>query len=373
MTGVIDPQTSRQFAAWFARRPSFALMGEYSAGKSALLNALLGQTLLPTRVTATDLPAVWITKGPAPRLQGLTFAGKLVDLSPDALIGQSTKDLLCIRVESAAPVLSAIDIIDTPGISDPRMTTAIIDEIARYIDFAIWCSPMNQAWRQSERAFWNRIPADVKATSILALTRADIMRSAADVAKVVRRCTVETAGSFAAVVPVSARSAEAALQSPSLANREHMLRESGFTELQDHLAKSVAAAAVRHIDRQRAKDLPGKAVEPTPASVRKKPGKARKGAPTATARTVEQTVRTCTTQLRTMVPDDVSRNEVAALLQETATALRNAATLETEHLAVLELALQIPASGTINMARAVTQVLNELDDFATGAWCPIGD
>ena len=63
MSLTIDALASGQLAAWFARRPSFALMGEYSAGKSALLNALLGQSLLPTRVTATDLPAVWITHG----------------------------------------------------------------------------------------------------------------------------------------------------------------------------------------------------------------------------------------------------------------------------------------------------------------------
>ena len=46
-----------------ARKPQVALMGEFSAGKSTLLNMLLGQDPLPVRITATSVPPIWISFG----------------------------------------------------------------------------------------------------------------------------------------------------------------------------------------------------------------------------------------------------------------------------------------------------------------------
>ena len=45
------------------RKPRVALMGEFSAGKSTLSNLLIGGSALPTQVTATQLPPVWISGG----------------------------------------------------------------------------------------------------------------------------------------------------------------------------------------------------------------------------------------------------------------------------------------------------------------------
>ncbi|MCX8508937.1 MAG: dynamin family protein, partial [Rhodobacteraceae bacterium] len=38
--------------SWASRKPCIALMGEFSAGKTTLINFLLGDDVLPTRVTA---------------------------------------------------------------------------------------------------------------------------------------------------------------------------------------------------------------------------------------------------------------------------------------------------------------------------------
>jgi hypothetical protein len=45
------------------RKPRIALMGEFSAGKSTLSNLLIGAAPLPMKVTATQLPPVWISWG----------------------------------------------------------------------------------------------------------------------------------------------------------------------------------------------------------------------------------------------------------------------------------------------------------------------
>ena len=52
---VTDEQLDRLSIAARAR-PRIALMGEFSSGKSTLLNLLIGEALLPTKVTATELP-----------------------------------------------------------------------------------------------------------------------------------------------------------------------------------------------------------------------------------------------------------------------------------------------------------------------------
>jgi hypothetical protein len=373
MTAAIHPSASGQMAAWFARRPSFALMGEYSAGKSALLNALLGQRLLPTRVTATDLPAVWITHGTGLRVQGLTFAGQLVELAVDDLTSDRAMDFLCIRIECDAPFLTQIDIIDTPGISDPRMTTVIVEEILNYIDFAIWCSPINQAWRQTERAFWNRVPPTAKSASVLALTRADVMRSPADVGKVVRRCKADTAGSFASVMPVSALMAETAMHATAPADRKAMLHDSGLPVLQEYLTFAISIAASRCAERGKRLVLSVPIVEPPPVPARKKPAKAPKPSRTEVAAPAKAIVQACTRALRDATPEQVSRADVLGRMQQVEMALRSEPSLTAEHLSVLMLALKSPTDETTDFAKVLTQVLEELEDFAAGPWCTIDD
>jgi GTPase SAR1 family protein len=373
MTATIQHAASRQLAAWFARRPSFALMGEYSAGKSALLNALLGQSLLPTRVTATDLPAVWITRGDRLRLQGLTFAGALLDLEIDDLTRDRAMDFLCIRIECDASLLSEVDIIDTPGISDPRMTTVIVEEMLSYVDFVVWCSPINQAWRQTERAFWNRVPQSVKAASILALTRADIMRSQVDVEKVVRRCKADTSGSFAAVMPVSALQADTAMRAAPSTDGKALLQDSGLADLQAVLARSISGAVTRCAERGQRLLLTSPADEAPPAPVRKKAAKTPKRLQTDPEGSVEKIVQDCARLLHDLVPAQATHEDILSQFQRVETALRKTGRLEADHLSVLTLVLKSPADGTIDTTNLVTQVREDLKEFAAGPWCTIGD
>ena len=46
------------------RKPRIAIMGEFSSGKSTLCNVLMGARPLLEKVTATQLPPVWLSYGP---------------------------------------------------------------------------------------------------------------------------------------------------------------------------------------------------------------------------------------------------------------------------------------------------------------------
>ena len=82
-TKHISSEAQDYLIDWYTTKPVFGLMGEYSAGKSTLLNLLLNQNALPTKVTATNLPPVWLTYSEVSTCQGLRFDGVLenVDLN----------------------------------------------------------------------------------------------------------------------------------------------------------------------------------------------------------------------------------------------------------------------------------------------------
>ena len=213
MKGVSE-EAREILAAWHAARPTLALFGEFSAGKSTLLNVLLGRDILPTRATATAMPAVWATHGATRRAFGLTRSGSQIELDPDALDHGSFEDLLAIRLEDPAEILESLDILDTPGISDARLKADLIPFLAAHVDFAIWCSPVTQLWRQSERAMWRSLPATLRARSILLVTGADRV-SPDDLARAMSRAVKETTRLFGRHLAISSPSAIAAREARS--------------------------------------------------------------------------------------------------------------------------------------------------------------
>jgi hypothetical protein len=95
-------------------------MGEFSAGKSTLSNLLIGAAPLPMKVTATQLPPVWISWGDgAPYREDLDGETHPIDIARLSEIDPS--ETRVIRIFAKSDVLEMCDIIDMPGISDPNM------------------------------------------------------------------------------------------------------------------------------------------------------------------------------------------------------------------------------------------------------------
>ena len=185
-----------------SRRPVIALMGEFSAGKSTLANLLIGERVSPERVTATQLPPIWYTRGEgAPVVVGLDGAER--EIARQEIPQVAAAETVCIRVPLAAGALELMDIVDLPGISDPNMPTRAWMRLARAADAVIWCSHATQAWRQSEAATWAEMPAALHARSLLLLTRMDKLHREADRRRVLSRVRAETEGLFEAVLPIS--------------------------------------------------------------------------------------------------------------------------------------------------------------------------
>jgi len=110
------------------------VVGEFNAGKSALINALFGQPLLETGVTPTTT-----------RIQVLRHGKSLQRLAEDADV-----DILSVPT----PLLSEITIVDTPGTNAIyREHEAMTREYIPRSDLVIFVTSVDRPFTESERAF----------------------------------------------------------------------------------------------------------------------------------------------------------------------------------------------------------------------------
>jgi len=184
------------------RKPRLALMGEFSAGKSTLTNLLVGRPILPTRVTATRLPPVWISYGEEAAFV-VSNDGTQTAINPENLNEVEMETTAMIRLFFPSDALTLCDLIDMPGISDPNMPAEVWQSLMPEVDGVIWCTHSTQAWRQSEAAVWESIADGVSGPNILLITHFDKLRSERDRARVNARVCKETDGLFNRVFPIS--------------------------------------------------------------------------------------------------------------------------------------------------------------------------
>lgn len=191
------------------RKPRLALMGEFSAGKSTLTNLLVGRQILPTRVTATRLPPVWISYGDEAAFV-VSTDGTQTPISPEDLAGVPMESTAMIRLFFPSDALTLCDLIDMPGISDPNMPAEVWQSLIPQVDGVVWCTHATQAWRQSEAAVWESLAETVNGPNILLITHFDKLRSERDRARVAARVTKETGDLFDSIFPISLSQALAA-------------------------------------------------------------------------------------------------------------------------------------------------------------------
>ena len=184
------------------RKPRIAIMGEFSSGKSTLCNVLMGARPLLEKVTATQLPPVWLSYGPDDAYT-MGLDGHAYDLDLAELERVSLETTEHIRIFMKSDILRYCDLIDMPGISDPSMSSEVWERMAHLADAVMWCTHATQAWRQSESGVWSSFPKEMQHNSILLVTRFDKIVGESDRAKVVKRVRQETEGQFAEVFPVS--------------------------------------------------------------------------------------------------------------------------------------------------------------------------
>jgi small GTP-binding protein len=143
-----------------AERPlRVAIMGEFNAGKSTFVNALLGAEIAPTGVlpTTATLHHVVFSPDPFARIQVLRAPERVV--SPErlraALAEVQRDDGVIERVTVGYPLerLRYLELIDTPGFNAPNVDhAASAREALLEVHLVLWLLDASQPWKETERA-----------------------------------------------------------------------------------------------------------------------------------------------------------------------------------------------------------------------------
>ena len=390
----ISQTSAGQLSAWHCARPVLALMGEYSAGKSTLLNLLLDGDVLPTKVTATNLPAVWVTFSETPFVEGLRHDGTLEPVDMEALGETVRDDYLLLRLGHNAEVLKRTDIVDTPGISDPKLAKGATLYLADYLDAVLWLSPANQAWRQTEKTVWTAFPERLYEQSLLVMTRADKMRRASDLTKVLKRVKQETKTLFGTVLPLNTPLAASSKDTPDSEDWDTSGGKSFFEAFEVALERASAEQSNRKVpddileaelcpdleDADEPAELPSanaveiEVSEPEPTSGENEPvdAESAKPAPKVAASTMsDATPDWLRDELSNCVKTVQNFDQIVSKFEHLRDRLDTYPDINPTKRFVLKQCLNAGDNAEANVERLLEQAQFEMADFEKDSWCVI--
>jgi small GTP-binding protein len=165
------------------------VVGEFNSGKSAFINALLGEHFLPEGVTPTTAQVYILHHGDA--------------------ADQQVVEAGVISLSHPAEFLREINIVDTPGTNAIiRRHEQLTQEFVPRSDLVIFVTSADRPFTESERAFMERIREWGKKV-IIVLNKIDLLEEAevAQVIEYIRQNALALLGFTPEVFPVSAKQA----------------------------------------------------------------------------------------------------------------------------------------------------------------------
>ena len=214
-----DLQRFREVRDQLAGLFLLVIAGEFNSGKSSVINALLGEVVLPEGVTPTTDRINLLRHGPA--------------------VGEHLREAYLLERTHPAEVLRELNIVDTPG------TNAIIrrhEELTRDFiprsDLVLFVTSADRPFTESERAFLEQIRTWGKKV-VFVVNKVDILRTPAErdeVVAFVRDNAAALLGEAPEIFPVSARLAQDARRG---GGDEPGWTASGFGALEHYLLETL--------------------------------------------------------------------------------------------------------------------------------------
>ena len=202
------------------------VVGEFNAGKSALLNALLSGPYLEEGVTPTTAQVTVIRYGPTPETRS----------GPNGVIERTIP----------APLLRELSIVDTPGTNAIiRQHEQLTREFVPRSDLVLFVTSVDRPFSESERAFMEHIREWGKKVIII-LNKTDLLRDAAELEQI-QRFVSENVTALLGFTPelfaVSGRLAfEAKAGAGDAAAKADAWQRSNFASLESYLSETLDEA-----------------------------------------------------------------------------------------------------------------------------------
>ena len=198
------------------------VVGEYNAGKSALINALLGDHVLEEGVTPTTARVTLVRWG-------------------EALSEQIVNEDFAI-VTYPLELLKELNLIDSPGTNAIiRRHELLTTEYVPRSDLVLFTTSADRPLTESERQFLEKILAWGKKI-VLVINKADILEGRAAVDEVHAFVAQHTAGILGytpELFVLSAKLAEKANQTSDPEEKERLRKASGITDLERYITETL--------------------------------------------------------------------------------------------------------------------------------------
>src|SRR6266496_5997989 len=198
------------------------VVGEFNAGKSALVNALLGEKVLQEGATPTTS-----------RVTLVKWGEQVAEQVVDENFAIYTYPL---------PLLKELNIVDTPGTNAViRYHERLTEEFVPRSDLVLFTTSADHPLTESERQFLERILAWGKKV-VFALNKADIIEDETalqEVRSFVLKHATAVLGDTPEFFPVSAKLAQRALTESDANQRNHLRTVSGLDALEQYITSTL--------------------------------------------------------------------------------------------------------------------------------------
>lgn len=209
-----------------------AITGQFSAGKSTFLNALLSRNILPTGITPVTSKVNFINYGEEYKLKITYKSGAEEYHSIDAIADFTDQrkdeldDVKYLTLYAPMDILKDISFVDTPGLnSQSQSDTETTRRVLRDVGGIIWLTLIDNAGKMSEAEVLEEYMQHFKNKSLCVLNQKDKFTQE-QIKTTTNYIKTKFAKYFAEVVPISAKQALDSRQ-----HQKNILLESVYTQI----------------------------------------------------------------------------------------------------------------------------------------------
>ncbi len=197
-----------------ARYPmEVAITGQFSAGKSTFLNALLSRNILPTGITPVTSKVNFINYGEEYKLK-ITYYSGANEYAPIEAIADFTdqrqdemSDIKYLTLYAPMDILKDISFVDTPGLnSQSQSDTDTTRRVLRDVGGIIWLTLIDNAGKQSEAEVLEEYMEHFRDKTLCVLNQKDKF-SEEQIQRTTNYIESKFSKYFEKVVPISAKMA----------------------------------------------------------------------------------------------------------------------------------------------------------------------
>jgi hypothetical protein len=202
-------------------RPArIALLGLPGAGKSSVLNLLVGSVVVPETLR---LPTIIVQHGDVARM-----VCTLTDGTTKVVPGGDLAEVLplapaLVTLELDLPALRVISLLEVSAGPMEAEQKRAATWASKRTDIVIWCTT---SYLPKEQAVWESLPDAVKDNSFMFLTKVDLLGNRESAQAMHDRVELRAGEEFRQILSISAKQARAAMPPGGQVNRE-LFRDSG--------------------------------------------------------------------------------------------------------------------------------------------------